>query len=259
MLPVQRRTETLALLSRQHAVSVEALAAHLGVSESTVRRDLDELERQGIARRVHGGAVLEAQGETADAPELPPFMREVERQREKQAIALAARELVRPGSALLLTGGTTTAALAPLLVDVPDVTVVTNSLDVAIRLANADIELVLLGGALRRPELSLLGSLAQSSVRDVHVDHVVMGVYGIDDRGGLLGASSTECETDRILAQQGSRLTVLADSSKFTRRSPHRIAGLDAVSELVTTAHAPHDAVDALRTQGVDVLIAPSP
>jgi DeoR/GlpR family transcriptional regulator of sugar metabolism len=242
MLPVQRRQETLGLLTQHQAVSVEDLAAHLAVSLSTVRRDLDELEREGIVR-------------PQDAPELPPAMREVERREEKEAIARAAVGLVTPGSALLLTGGTTTAALAPLIADVPDVTVVTNSLDVAIRLADVDVDLILLGGSLRRPELSLLGSIVGLGLDEVHVDHAIMGVYGVDHRSGLLGASAQECETDRRLARSAQRLTVLADSSKFARRSPHRIAGLDAVSELVTSASAPAPDVEALRGKGLDVLV----
>ncbi|KRB43587.1 MULTISPECIES: DeoR/GlpR family DNA-binding transcription regulator [unclassified Terrabacter] len=255
MLPVQRHAETLGLITRQGVVSVEDLAAHLEVSLSTVRRDLDELERQGRVRRVHGGAVVDGP-QVPDAPELPPAMREVERQEEKQAIARRAIRLIEPGSALLLTGGTTTAALAPLLAAVPDVTVVTNSLDVAIRLADVDVDLVVLGGALRRPELSLLGSLVGLTLGELHVDHAIMGVYGVDHRSGLLGASALECETDRRLAGSADRLTVLADSSKFSRRSPHRICPLDAVTELVTSAAADETDVSVLRDQGLVVHVA---
>jgi DeoR/GlpR family transcriptional regulator of sugar metabolism len=256
MLPVERRTATIDLLASKRAVSVESLAEHLAVSLSTVRRDLDELEREGVVRRVHGGAVLQRPDAPPDAPELPPATRQIEHSDAKHAIARRAVELVQPGSALLVTGGTTTAALAPLLAGVPDITVVTNSLDVAVRLAHLDVDLVLLGGALRRPELSLLGSLVGLGLDELHVDHAIMGVYGIDPRSGLLGASAVECETDRRLARSAGRLTVLADASKFTRRSPHRITTLDAVSELVTTADAPAAEVAALREQGLDVHLA---
>jgi DeoR/GlpR family transcriptional regulator of sugar metabolism len=255
MLAVQRRDAILDLLRRREAVTVEDLAARLRVSLSTVRRDLHQLEVEGPIQRVHGGAVLARGTVGPDAPELPPADREVQRREDKQAIAKAAVELIEPGSTLLVTGGTTTAALVPLLAGVPDLTVVTNSLDVAHRLASGDLDVVVLGGWLRRPELSLLGHLVGVSVGEVHVDHAVMGVYGIDPRSGALGASAYECETDRTLARCAARLTILADASKFARRSPHRIAPVERITELVTSADARPDDVEALRGRGVDVRV----
>ena len=254
MLPVQRHAETLGMLTRDRAVSVEDLAAHLNVSLSTIRRDLDELERQGIVRRVHGGAILHRGDD--DAPEKPPAMREVERRAEKEQIAARAVQLIEPGSTVLITGGTTTAALAPLLAQVPRISVVTNSLVVAMRLIDVDVDVVVLGGMLRRPELSLLGTLIGAGLQELHLDHAIMGVYGIDPRSGLLGASAQECATDRRLAGSAERLTVLADASKFTRRSPHRIAGLDAVTELVTSPEASAEHLRPLREQGLVVHVA---
>ncbi len=255
MLPVQRRAATLGMLTRFRAVSVEQLAAHLHVSLSTIRRDLDELARQGIARRVHGGAVL-LDGFAADAPEKPPAIREEERRLENHQIACRAVELVEPGSAVLLTGGTTTAALAPLLAQVQGISVVTNSLAVASQLSEVDVEVVVLGGFLRRPERSLLGTLVGLGLDELHIDHAIMGVYGIDPRSGLLGASAQECSTHRRIVGSADRLSVLADSSTFTRRSPHRIAGLDAVSELVTSTGASAKHVQALRDEGLIVHVA---
>lgn len=254
MLAVQRRNETLEMLTRQDAVSVEHLAAHLAVSVSTVRRDLDELERQGKVRRVHGGAVLSTPGAT-DAPEPPLSAREIECADEKAAIAARAAALIEPGTVVLVSGGTTTAGLAPHLSGIPGITVVTNSLDLAHRLALVDVDLVVLGGALRRPELSLLGSLVGHSLGELHVDHVLMSAYGIDSHSGLLGASAVECETDRQIARSARRLTVLADATKFTRRSPHRICALDTVRELVTTDSIDADDLTALRGRGLDVIL----
>jgi len=254
MLAVQRRSATIDLLGRRRAASVEDLASHLRVSLSTVRRDLHELELEGLVRRVHGGAVLTS-GAAPDAIEPPPAAREVERREEKQAVAEEAVTLIDPGSTVLVTGGTTTAALLPLLAAVPDVTVVTNSLDVAHKLSAGSIDVIVLSGTLRRPEMSLLGHLVGVSIREVHVDHVLMGVYGLDPRSGALGASAQECETDRTLAQSAARLTILADGDKFARRSPHRIAGVEQISELVTSASAPGEDVDVLRAHGIDVRV----
>jgi DeoR/GlpR family transcriptional regulator of sugar metabolism len=255
MLAVQRRDAIIDLLRHREAVTVEDLAAHLRVSLSTVRRDLHQLEIEGPVQRVHGGAVLARGPAAPDAPELPPADREVQRREDKQAIAKAAVELIEPGTALLVTGGTTTAALVPLLAGIPELTVVTNSLDVAHRLSGGELDVVVLGGWLRRPEQSLLGHLVGVSVQEVHVDHAVMGAYGVDPRSGALGASAYECETDRTLARCAGRLTILADASKFDRRSPHRIAPIERITELVTSADAPADDVEALRAQGVDVRV----
>ena len=253
MLAVQRRFAILNLLGHRDAASVEDLASRLRVSLSTVRRDLHELEREGLVRRVHGGAVLTQGSAGPDAPERPPADREVERREDKQAIAETAVGLVARGATLLLTGGTTTAALVPLVAAVPDVTVVTNSLDVAHRLSVADVDVIVLGGVLRRPELSLLGHLVGVSIHEVHVDHAIMGVYGIDPRSGALGASAQECETDRTLARCAQRLTILAAADKFARRSPHVIAPVEGITEIITSSDAPPDDVEALRARGVDV------
>ncbi|MBK6885019.1 MAG: DeoR/GlpR transcriptional regulator [Tetrasphaera sp.] len=255
MLAVQRRNETLSLLSRQPVVTVEDLATRMAVSLSTVRRDLDELERQGKVRRVHGGAVLNEPSPT-DAPEPPLAAREIECAAEKQAIAARAAALIEPGTVILVSGGTTTAGLAPHLSGIPGITVVTNSLDLAMRLALVDVDVVVLGGALRRPELSLLGSLVGHGLGELHIDHVLMGSYGIDPQSGLLGASAIECETDRRIARSARRLTVLADATKFARRSPHRICTFEAVRDLVTTAAIDAGDLAAVRAQGVDVVVA---
>lgn len=255
MLAVQRRSAILTQLGAADAVSVEVLSESLEVSLSTVRRDLDELEREGLVRRVHGGAVLVRAAEP-DAPELEPTLREVERASDKQAMAEAARALIEPASVVLITGGSSTSALVPLLGGIPDLVVVTNSLDVAQRLARTDIDLVVLGGALRRPENSLLGLLVGVTLAETHVDHVITGAYGIDPRSGLLGASAQECETDRHLARAAERLTVLADASKFTRRSAHRIVGFEHVNELITSPGVPETELDLLREHGVEVHVA---
>ncbi|MBC7559341.1 MAG: DeoR/GlpR transcriptional regulator [Dermatophilaceae bacterium] len=255
MLAVQRRLVIIDLLRRRGATSVEDLASRLRVSLSTVRRDLHELEREGLVRRVYGGAVLTEGSTYPCAPERPRADREVERREDKQAIAEAAVGLVARGATLLLTGGTTTAALVPLVAAVPDVTVVTNSLDVARRLSVVDVDVIVLGGVLRRPELSLLGHLVGVSINEVHVDHAIMGVYGIDPRSGALGASAQKCETDRTLARCAQRLTILAAADKFARRSPHVITAVEGITEIITSSDAPLDDVEALRSRGVNVSV----
>lgn len=253
MLPAQRRAATHQLIE-QGVHGIEELATELAVSLSTVRRDLDALETEGVVRRVHGGAVLARPTAPQDAPESPLGARAHEHSADKQRIAQAAARLIQPGSSVLITGGTTTAGLAPLLPEIGGITVITNSLHLASRLAQADVDLVVLGGALRRPELSLLGPIVGASLAELHVDHALMGVYGIDPRSGLLGASALECETDRRVAHCATRLTILADSSKFSQRSAHRIGALQIASEIVTTSDAPAGDLDAIRAEGVDVV-----
>lgn len=257
MLAEQRRVRTLDLLTQVKAIRVEDLAGRLSVSFSTIRRDLDELEREGLVRRVHGGAVLSDRSlgrpAHADAPEAPPLDREVEHRTDKQAIARAALPLIEPGSTVLVTGGTTTVALVYLLQQVPNLTVVTNSLDVACRLAADKVDVIVLGGVLRRPERSLLGHLVELSLQELLIDHVVMGAYGLSARHGILGASAQESVTDRSVANCASRLTVLADASKFSRRSPHRIAAAEQLSDLIVGADAPAEEVAQFRAKGVAV------
>lgn len=263
MLAEQRRVRELALLSQRRAVRVEDLAGQFSVSSSTIRRDLDELEREGLVRRVHGGAmlkepvlkepVLKEPVTGPGASQTSPAVRHVDRESDKQALAHATVPLIEPDSTVLVGGGSTTAALVPLLHQVRGLTVVTNSLDLAHRLAADDVHVIVLGGLLRRPELSLLGHIVELALRELRIDQAIMGAYAISAQHGLLAGGGLEGDTNRRLAYCAPRLTILADDSKFDRRSPYRIAPAEHLTDLVVSNGVPPEEIESFQNVGVIV------
>ncbi len=252
LLSAARRAEVLQWVQAHGVVQVSELASSLGVSASTIRRDLSAMEDDGLLKRVHGGAMVEA---TSDAVEPLRQDRAVAHAAQKRQIAVSAARLIAPGSTILVTGGTTTEAMLPLLGAHEPLTVVTNSLGVAMSLADArGIDLVVLGGFLRRGELSLLGHLTRRALDDLIVDSMFTGAFGLD-ADGVTGANVAEAETDRHLMAAARNLVILADSSKFGRRGPVRLATTTQIGTLVTDADAPAAELDPWRASGVEVVV----
>jgi DeoR family transcriptional regulator of aga operon len=240
----------LELLARDGSVSVGGLAAELGVSAATVRRDLQLLGDQRLLERSHGGAV--AQG---TAHELPVRYR-TGRSDEKQRIARAAAELVDEGMAIGLTGGTTTTEVARVLAARNDLTVVTNALNIAVELAvRANLKLIVTGGVARSASYELVGPLADATLQGVYVDIAFVGVDGIDAARGLSTQNEVEAATDRALIARAGRTIVVADGSKLGRVAFAFIAGLEQIDELLTDAGADAAAVKRLRDAGLRVTL----
>ncbi|UQX88227.1 DeoR/GlpR family DNA-binding transcription regulator [Jatrophihabitans telluris] len=249
MLSHERKREVLRHL-RSHGIGqVNELAEAIGVSASTIRRDLKEMDSQGLLTRVHGGASL-----IENDLEVAHMARQSEHSAQKRRIGEAATSLVKDNSTILITGGTTTEAMLPFLHGRDGLTVLTNGLNVAVQLSRqANITVVVLGGILRHAEMSLLGPLAEHAMEEFRVDTAFTGTYGLDASVGLTGASVHEASTDRKLLEGVGSLVVLADSTKFTQRGPVRLASVEQIDVVITDSGAPSSAVHELRAGGVDV------
>lgn len=259
MLAAQRRSLILAELGRDGTVRVADLVEQLGVSDMTVRRDLQVLHRQGLLEKVHGGAMALAEPSTAE----PGFeVKSARRQPEKEAIGLRAASLVRPGSAIAVSAGTTTHAFAPHLVDIPDLTVVTNSVWVAdlLHRSGAKSISVLVTGGLRTPSDALVGPFATAALESVHVDTVFLGVHGMDEHAGFSTPNLLEAETNRAMIASGRRLVVLTDSSKWGVVGLSSMARLSDAHVIITDTglSAQASAVLAERVEEL-VLVEPAP
>jgi DeoR/GlpR family transcriptional regulator of sugar metabolism len=251
MLNLDRRRELLQLIRIHGTGNVTDLAGQLGVSPSTVRRDLNDLHAHGLLARVHGGATVTTDFEPA------PVVRSGAGAEAKRAIGARAATLVRDDSTILVTGGTTTEAMLPYLADRHGLTVITNGLAVAGYLARFPaIEVVVLGGLLRPGELSLLGHLTVAALRELSPEQVFTGVFGVDAEAGLTGAHVREAATDREFVARARRLIVLADSSKIGRIGPARLADVERIDLLVTDPEAPAGPLADLAARGVPTLIA---
>ncbi len=233
MLARQRQAFILDRVREDGAVKVSDLVRDLGVSDMTVRRDLEILDDRGLLEKVHGGATTIA----GNALFEPGFAAKSSlQQAEKDAIADAAAALVEPGMAIAISAGTTTYALAQRLADVPGLTVVTNSTrvaDILHHVGPTDQTIVLTGGV-RTPSEALVGPFAVAALRTIHVDLVFVGVHGMDPHSGFTCPNLLEAETDRALIEAGRRLVVVADHSKWGVIGISSIARLDQPDILIT-------------------------
>ena len=248
MSKTERLGRILELLARDGTVTVVDLAPELGVSEATVRRDLQALGEQRLLERSHGGAVAHG-----TAHELPVRYR-TGRSDEKRRIARAAAELVTDGIAIGLTGGTTTTEVARMLVARQELTVVTNALNIAVELAvRPDLKLIVTGGVARSASYELVGSLADTTLRGLYVDVAFVGVDGVDAERGLTTQNEVEAATDRALIARAKRTIVVADASKLGRVAFAEIAGVDRADQLITNTGADEEQVERLRAAGLVV------
>src|SRR5262245_63473292 len=207
VLARRRRELIAAQVQRQGSVRVSELTSELGVSDMTIRRDLDALTQQGLLTKVHGGATLahDVQATTLE----PGFLaKSSEQTAEKQAIAAAAATLVRPGTAIGLTAGTTTWHLAARLADVGELIVVTNSIRICETLLTperADMTVMLIGG-IRTPSDALVGPLSVQALAALHLDQVFLGVHGMAERAGFTTPNLLEADTNRAFVEASQRL-----------------------------------------------------
>lgn len=254
MLAAERRALILSHLERDGIVRVSDLVTKLDVSDMTIRRDLGVLAEQGLLDKVHGGAVVRAEPSTDE----PGFeAKAAQRLAQKEAIAAAAAELVRPGSAIAVSAGTTTHILARHLAEIPRLTVVTNSVWVAdvMHRSGVNQDSVLLTGGLRTPSDALVGPLAIAALRSLHLDAVFLGVHGMATTAGFSTPNLLEAETNRAMIAAGRRLVVVADSSKWGLVGLSSMARLSEASVLITDSEIAPQARQVLRDEVDDVII----
>jgi DeoR/GlpR family transcriptional regulator of sugar metabolism len=249
----ERRQVILELVRSNGAVSLRELARIVKTSEVTVRRDLRQLEAEGMLARRHGGAV--ANDRTAYEPSYTEKAGVASD--EKTAIADLAAELVAPGDAVVIGAGTTTLALAKRLARIAELTVVTNSLLVTQAFARAPgIEVLVTGGLLRGSILALVGTAAENSVSTLCVRRAFLSGNGLTANRGLSTPNAAVAGIDRALAATAKEVVVLVDHTKVGVDTMYQTVPMDGISHVVTDAGASPDEIAACRTAGADVLIA---
>lgn len=245
-------------LQRHGRIDAEQLSQQLHVNASTIRRDLEKMERQHLLRRIHGGAVLaDTLSYRAYADDLTFQKNMGKHSEEKTRIALAALRLIHPGDTIALSPGTTTTRLAQALRQspVPNITVVTNAVNIAMELAGiADITVTLVGGLLLPDFFALVGPLAEHALSQMYVAKAFIGVTGLSLDYGLTGPNQLEALTHRLTIQRAQQTIVLADSTKIGYVALHSITPITTIHTLVTDQHAPDVSVDALKALSIDVV-----
>lgn len=255
MLARHRQALILQAVRSDGSARVSDLTQQLGVSDMTIRRDLEVLARDGLVEKVHGGAVLPG----APGSHEPGFEDKLVIERsEKTSIARAAATLIRPGTAVALSAGTTTFGLAQCLLDIPSLTIVTNSLRVASLFSGnraPDGPSVVLTGGLRTPSDALVGPVADLTIKSLHFDTLFLGCHGIDIEAGLTSPNLAEAETNRAFIKVARRVVVLADHTKWGVISLASFATLDDVDVLVTDEVLPAEGRAIAAEKDIEILV----
>ncbi|MDR7275182.1 DeoR/GlpR family DNA-binding transcription regulator [Catenuloplanes atrovinosus] len=251
MLAAQRRTLLLDRLARDRRVVAKDIAAELGISEDSIRRDLRDLAAAGLCQRVYGGA-LPASPATADYATRGAVSVD-----GKRRVAAKAAELVRPGATVILDGGTTALAVAHALPDELHATVVTHSPTVAAALGeHPHVEIYLLGGRVFKHSMVACGAAAVEAAQSVHADLFLLGVTGVHPEAGLTTGDADEAAMKRALSRRAADTIVLASAEKVGAASRFAVLALDAVAGIVTDAPAGDDTVRRLGEAGVPIVHA---
>lgn len=250
----RRREQIIRILKDCGSVQVSDLSAKYDVSSVTIRKDLKFLEKQGVATRSYGGAILK--DSVVVSTELEIDTRQTLHAIEKQSIGRKAAELVCPGNAIILDSGSTTIQIAANIKHISDLTVVTNSVNVVSELSEeTDISVMLLGGTLRRKNMSFFGSCAENTLKDLHVDKLFLGVDGFDMERGVTTHFEAEAILNRLMCKVATEVIVVTDSSKFDQVCLHKILAPSDISKVVTDSNIPQVYKDGLTRLGIEVII----
>lgn len=256
MRDTSRRREQIGRMLRERgSVQVPELSAMFGVSTVTIRKDLRFLENQGTATRSYGGAILKENG--ISDTEVAIEQKQTLHAEEKSSIGAFAAELVDSGDSIILDSGSTTMQIASHLGDKEGITIVTNGLNVVNELSRHEhLDVMFVGGTLRRKNMSFFGSHAENALKDLHVDKLFLGVDGFHMERGITTHFEAEAILNRLMCKVASEIIVVTDSSKFGQVCMHKILAPEGVSRVVTDQNIPTDYSEGLKRMGIEVVIA---
>lgn len=252
LLKSERHKRIRRVIEDSGQATVAELSVIFGVSEATIRRDLEELDKLGWVQREHGGALRASLSIT----EPPVLQRVAEQESEKRRIGRAAAELVEDGETIFLGSGTTTLEVARNLGGREDLTVISNALNIATELLNHEgITQIVIGGLLRPSELSLVGHITEQAIKELRADKVFVGMRAIDVQHGLTSDYLPEVMTDRAIIEFGSEVILVADHTKFGRVANAFVAPVTSVDMIVTDENVPNATLRELEELGIKIIV----
>jgi DeoR family transcriptional regulator of aga operon len=254
LLAEERRQKIQDVIDRNGRITVEEIAAKFKVSAVTARADLDVLSDRGDLIRSHGGAVRQLN----PVVDYPLRFKETIHHAEKVRIGHAAAQLVKPHQTIILDSGTTTAQVARQLKSarIQPLIVITNALNIAYELAESEsISLIMIGGIVRHASSSFVGPQAERMLQDLHADHLFLAVDGMDPDEGFSTPDILEAQLNNIMIRVASEVTVVADASKFSRRSLSLIGKVECAQRIITDSRVDNEMAEKLRAKGLEVIV----
>lgn len=251
---VARRKKILQLLEEKSQILVPQLSQSFGVSEVTIRNDLDVLEKKNMLIKVRGGAIKIESNVSVDQN-----LSEKSRlhYREKSLIGQKSAGLIKESETILLDSGTTTMHVADNLAQFSEITLLTNALNIANHVGSfPGTSVIILGGYLRKKSYSLIGPLAENALKNFHVDKLFLGVDGFDTQNGIYTPNVEEAHLNQLMIEVSQEVIVVADSSKFNNRSFALISNLDKIDQVVTDKGITKEDKQRLLKAGIEVLVA---
>lgn len=252
VLNEERRRAIVDFVNENGRALVRDLAKRYGSSEITVRRDLELLHSRGLIYRTHGGALPIRTGSESDRN---LSEREMQHPREKMRIAAAAARLVKEGQSVILDSGSTTTAIARALRDFQQLTIITNAINIASELSGSPVDVILTGGMLRKNSHSLVGPIAEESLRRLKADILFLGVEGFDTHSGVSTPNLLEAQLNRLMVQIAARVIAVCDSSKFGHSSLSSIVPMSNIHGVITDKQVPKVDLRALKKAGIETIL----
>jgi DeoR/GlpR family transcriptional regulator of sugar metabolism len=253
MLPLQRREKILEMIKEDGHAKVLQLSKIFKVTEVTIRQDLEKLEADGFIEREHGGAYLKNVGIHAKNI----LLQNQENLVEKAAIAQKAIEFIYNGDTIILDSGSTTTEIAKLVSGFKNLTVITNSLNIALILgADPEVNLVVTGGEFKAPTLSLTGQKAADFFENLHVDKLFLATAGITLKSGLTYPSISDICVKRAMIESANEVYLVADSTKIGRSSFASLGAISLIDFLITDSKINEDDIAMLKRHDIKLVIA---
>lgn len=251
MLAEERRQKIISLLDEKEIVYVADLSKRFNVTEETIRRDLDILDEKKILKRIHGGAVSLDNTRL----ELNFKIREHSYTEEKKEIARKAAALVKDGDTIFLDASSTSLFLAKELAKKKNITIITNSIKIIYQLADqASNTIIATGGILRSNSLSLVGPLANETIKKYNADKIFASCKGISIEHGATDSNELEIEVKQNMIKQARELIIIADHSKFNRVGLSQFASIDEINTIITDCNNCEAQFDDFMKEGIKIL-----
>ncbi|MGL4344734.1 MAG: DeoR/GlpR family DNA-binding transcription regulator [Cellulosilyticaceae bacterium] len=259
MLALERRHRMIEIIQKEKSVKVLELSKQFEVTEETIRRDLDKLEKQGIVEKTYGGAILVGQGDErkVDREDLPFDHRVRQNTSGKERIGRAIAAMLEEGETIILDSSTTCLEVAKHLALFEKLTVITNGISALAVLSGYEkLNIVSTGGTLRKKSLSLIGPTAKTNINSYYADKAIISCKAVDQIRGIMDSNELEAEIKQAFATVAKQVVLAVDSEKLGKGALHKVLDLENIYAIVTDAPVGQQWEDVLRQKGIQIIIA---